>query len=105
MTSTKPPDIPAPPEKDVQPSSAMTYKVAVKTTDDIDWVFNGLVFAKERDADDYRMELFSKWTALVDAKVFRSYEYPNVRWQDGRLIFIENEDIKIDIKGEDDDSI
>jgi hypothetical protein len=68
----------------------VNFRVGVITMDDPDWVFNKLRFATEEEANGYRIALFTKWTALVDAKVFETTEPVNVQW-DGKLIFLQNE--------------
>lgn len=76
----------------------MTFRVAVKTIDDIEWVYNGLVFETELEADGYRIDLVSRWTAVCDAKVEPSTLTANAKW-DGRLSFTDHPDIHIE--GED----
>lgn len=76
------------------------YKVGIKTSRDPDWLFNGLVFASDQDADAYRVELFSRWTSLVESKIFETEEPANVKLDNNKLVFLENLDIKIPIKEE-----
>lgn len=78
----------------------MTYRVGVKTARDPDWVFNGLVFATEQEADSYRVDLFGMWSALVDATVLETTAPANVRWVDGKLEFIDHPDIHITLEDE-----
>jgi hypothetical protein len=67
----------------------MTFRIGVRTKLDPDFVFNQLVFADEHEADGYRVDLFSRWTALVDARVFETEAAANVRWINGKLLLID----------------
>lgn len=73
----------------------MSYRVGVRTSQDTNFVFNQLIFATETEANDYRIDLFSRWTALVDAKIFESLEPVNVQWKEGSLIFLDDPDIPL----------
>lgn len=73
----------------------MTYRIGVKTTKDRNWVHNDLVFNTKEEADAYRIDLFSRWTALVDAKVFDWAAPANARWVDGQLQILDDPDIHI----------
>ena len=72
----------------------MSFRVGVKSIGDPDWVFNKLQFATEDEADGYRIALFTRWDALIDAKVFEATEPVNVRWTDGRVVFLQDEETK-----------
>jgi hypothetical protein len=79
----------------------MNYKVGIKTLQDAGWVFNGLVFETEKEANDYRIELFTRWTSLIDSRIFETDEPANVRLENYHIVYIDSPDIKIRIKGED----
>jgi hypothetical protein len=79
----------------------MSYKVGIKTIKDAGWVFNGLIFVTEKEADEYRIELFSKWISLIDSRIFETNEPANVRLENYHIVYIDSPDIKIRIKGED----
>ena len=73
----------------------MSYKIGVRTLGDPDFVFNELYFASEQEANLYRIDLFSRWTALIDTKIVESLEPVNVQWENGVLKFIGHEDIPL----------
>jgi hypothetical protein len=56
---------------------AKSYKVAVKTANDKDWVSNGVRFATEADAKEWGEGLFMRWTAVTEWEVQETDEEPN----------------------------
>jgi len=54
-----------------------SYKVAVKTAGDVNWVSNGLRFPTKEKALEYGQDLFMRWTAVQEWEVQESDEEPN----------------------------
>ena len=46
-----------------------SYKVAVKTSTDKEWVSNGLRFKTKEQALTYAKDLFARWTAVKEYEV------------------------------------
>lgn len=47
----------------------MSFKVEVKTANDLDWVGNGLLFPTEEQAQAYASNLEWRWTAIRETRV------------------------------------
>jgi len=62
----------------------MSYKLGVKTPGDTEFVTNGLCFETEREAKDYGVDLFSRWSVVKETKVLTSDEPINYRFINGQ---------------------
>jgi len=56
---------------------ANSYKVACKTAGDTNWAYNALRFATREAADQYAIDLWSRWLALSEYEIHESEDAPN----------------------------
>lgn len=61
----------------------MSFKPAIKTRNDEDFVPNGMAFATPGEAMSYARNLEAHWTAVTDITVLESDEPVNHKWTDG----------------------
>jgi hypothetical protein len=61
----------------------MSFKPAIKTRQDHDWVTNGMVFATPFEALTSARNLEARWSAVIDISVIESDKPVNYRWIDG----------------------
>lgn len=54
-----------------------SFKVGVKTANDINWAYNGLRFVSREAADQYGFDLAMRWTAVREYEVHESAEEAN----------------------------
>lgn len=62
----------------------MSYKLGAKTAGDSEFVSNALCFETEKEAEDYGIDLSSRWTAVRETKVIVSDEPVNYRFINGQ---------------------
>jgi hypothetical protein len=62
----------------------MSYKLGVKTPGDTEFVSNALCFETEREAEEYGIDLFSRWMVVKETQVIPSNEPVNYRFINGR---------------------
>jgi len=63
----------------------MSYKAEVLVAGEKDWVPNGLCFATEKEADDYALDLASRWMAVRETRAVSSTEPVNYTYENGKL--------------------
>lgn len=56
---------------------ANSYKVGVKTGNDVNWASNSLRFKTKEEAESYGLDLAMRWTAVRDWEVQESEDEPN----------------------------
>jgi hypothetical protein len=61
----------------------MSFKPAIKTRQDKDWVKNGMAFETLYEAMTSARNLEALWTAVIDIAVIESNEPVNYKWIDG----------------------
>ena len=66
----------------------MSYKAWMRTGRD-DWNTNALVFATEKEAEDYAKDLSSRWTLVEQYEVRKSDDEVNYEFIDEQLIIID----------------
>lgn len=66
----------------------MSYKLGVKIPGDTEFVFNALRFETEKEAEEYGIDLFSRWTAVRETWVITSDEPVNYRFINGQAEWI-----------------
>jgi hypothetical protein len=54
-----------------------SYKVGVKTGNDMNWASNGLRFKTAEEAEAYGLDLAMRWTAVREYEVQESDDEPN----------------------------
>ena len=63
----------------------MSYKSEVQTVNDPKWYTNTLRFKTEKEAQEYGLDLFSRWTATVAHRAAPSGDAVNYTFTGGRL--------------------
>lgn len=58
----------------------MSYRVAIKTRDDVEWVHNGIRFVTQDEADDYRIDIRWRWRAITEWEVQEAQEPATHEW-------------------------
>jgi hypothetical protein len=63
----------------------MSFKPEMRVKDEADFVGNQLVFATEKQSDDYAWDLFMRWTQCTECRSVPSDEPVNAEFVDGQL--------------------
>jgi hypothetical protein len=79
----------------------MSYRIGVKINKPGNgWVFNEVFLKTRTEAVEYAIDLFSRWTSLLNVDVIEAEDPVNARYENHRIIFLEHEDIQTEPEDE-----